>query len=266
MDCAFLEIEKNVSKAAAIIEEASASGANMICLPECFNTGYLAGDIAGMMKHAETVDGPTVSKMRRLAKDKKVYLVAPIVLRESTDEILNSAVFINDTGEIEGIFSKTHPVGDERKLLRRGTAYPVWNTRYGKIGILICYDICFPETARILALKGAELVFVPAAWRASYYFGEWWDLNIACRALDNLYYIAAVNRCGQCGKEIFAGKTQLASPVGEILYSCDTETEKILYQDIDINRVAREREFNTVLTDRHPEDYGPLLQAQNQTA
>lgn len=261
MDCAFLEVEKNVSKAASLIEEAAARGAHIVCLPECFNTGYLAGDIAGMMKRAESLDGPTISKMRSLAKEKGVYLVAPLMLKKASDEIYNSAVFINDSGEVEGFFSKTHPVGDERKLLNRGTDYPVWDTRFGKVGILICYDICFPEAARILALKGAELVFVPAAWRASHYFKEWWDLNIACHALDNLYYIAAVNRCGQCGEEIFAGKTQAASPIGEVLGSCDVKTETILYQDLDMSRVAKEREFNTMLIDRHPEDYGLLLQA-----
>ena len=74
--------------------------------------------------------------------------------------------------------------------------YPVFETKLGKIGVVICYDVCFPETVRLLTLAGAELVLVPAAWRASYYFKEWWDLNLACRALDNLVYIAAVNRCG----------------------------------------------------------------------
>lgn len=98
-------------------------------------------------------------------------------------------------------------------------------------------------------------MLVPSAWRASHYFKEWWDLNLACRALDNLLYVAAVNRCGQSGEEIFAGKSQVISPIGEVLAAFDVEEEGILYQEIDLERVAKEREFNTVLTDRHPEDY-----------
>lgn len=146
-------------------------------------------------------------------------------------------------------------MGDERTYFQRGNEYPVWNTKLGKIGIVICYDVCFPETSRILALRGAELMLVPSAWRASHYFKEWWDLNLACRALDNLLYVAAVNRCGQSGEEIFAGKSQVISPIGEVLAAFDVEEEGILYQEIDLERVAKEREFNTVLTDRHPEDY-----------
>lgn len=107
-------------------------------------------------------------------------------------------------------------------------------------------------------LAGAELVLVPAAWRASYYFKEWWDLNLACRALDNLVYIAAVNRCGLSGDEIFAGKSQLVSPIGERIDSCGVQEEAILYGSVDLNRIAKERDFNTVLTDRHPEDYRPI--------
>ena len=140
---------------------------------------------------------------------------------------------IDDTGTILGHYSKTHPVGDERTYLQRGTQYPVFETKLGKIGVVICYDVCFPETVRLLTLAGAELVLVPAAWRASYYFKEWWDLNLACRALDNLVYIAAVNRCG-------------------------VQEEAILYGSVDLNRIAKERDFNTVLTDRHPEDYRPI--------
>ena len=98
-----------------------------------------------------------------------------------------------------------------------------------KIGVVICYDVCFPETVRLLTLAGAELILVPAAWRASHYFKEWWDLNLACRALDNLVYIAAINRCGLSGDEIFAGKSQLVNPLGERLDSCGVQEEAILY-------------------------------------
>lgn len=255
MDCDFLRVESNLRKAESLIEKAAGDGASLICLPEAFNTGYLGSDIPAMKENAETLDGPSVLAMRDLAKRLGIYLVAPIIMRTDTGAVENTAVFINNAGAVEGIYSKTHPVGEERVHLQRGKRYPVWDTEIGKIGIVICYDACFPETTRILALEGAELIIVPAAWRAGYYFKEWWDLNLACRALDNLVYVAAVNRVGKSGEEIFAGKSQVINPVGRVLSMAGVEEETIIYQDIDLDLVEKEREFNTVLTDRHPEDY-----------
>lgn len=258
MECEFKNVKHNVEKATAYIKEAAANGADLICLPESFNVGYFGYDVPTMKTFAETLDGFTITKMKDLAKNLKVHLIAPIMFATTDGECENTAVFIDDEGEVIGTYSKTHPVGDERKYLQRGKEYPVWDTKLGKIGILICYDVCFPEASRILALKGAELVIVPSAWRASYYFKEWWDINLSCRALDNLLYIAAVNQCGATGKEIFAGKTQVRNPIGELLSTCNVEEEKILYQQIDLSRIKKDREFNTVLIDRHPEDYASL--------
>lgn len=259
MDCAFLDVAGNTAKAAGLIRQAAAQNAKLVCLPEGFNTGYLGSDIPAMARLAEPLDGATITFMQSLAKELGVYILVPII--HSTPEgVKNTAVLLGDEGELIGSYSKTHPVGDEQKYFTRGTEYPVWDTKLGKIGCVICYDACFPETTRLLALDGAQVVLVPAAWRASHYFKEWWDLNLACRALDNLLYVAAVNRTGSSGEEIFAGKSQVCSPIGEVIGSCGVEEEAILYADIDIARVAKERDFNTVLIDRHPEDYVSLSQ------
>lgn len=257
MDCDLFNVSANLQKAEQRIREAAAHGAKLICLPEVFNVGYLGTKIQDMITLAETEDGPSLTRMKTLAKELTVFILAPILF-STPSGVENSAFLIDDNGTILGHYSKTHPVGDEQKYLHRGNEYPVFDTKLGKIGIVICYDVCFPETVRLLTLAGAELVLVPAAWRASYYFKEWWDLNLACRALDDLVYIAAVNRCGLSGEEIFAGKSQIVSPVGELLDSCGISEEAILYETIDINRVAKERDFNTVLIDRHPEDYRPI--------
>ncbi|MCF0173658.1 MAG: carbon-nitrogen hydrolase family protein [Bacteroidales bacterium] len=259
MDCAFMQKDANVVKAVTYVRQAADHGAKLVCLPEGFNTGYLGSDVPGMMSLAEPLDGPTITKMSQLAKELGVFLLAPIFCKFQNG-VENTAVLIDDEGKIAGTYSKTHPVGDERTYLSRGRSYPVWETKLGKIGCVICYDVCFPETVRLLAIRGAELVLVPAAWRASYYYKDWWDLNLACRALDNLVYVAAVNRTGPSGSEIFAGKSQLCSPIGEVLNSLGVTEEGILYGTVDIARVEKEREFNTVLSDRHTEDYLPLAQ------
>lgn len=258
MDCSFGDREANIRKAERYVREAAGRGAALICLPEVFDAGYLGHRIPDMKAMAEPLDGPTIKRMRALAAELKVHLLSPILCDVGDGQAENTAVLMDDEGNIVGTYSKSHPVGDERVHLKRGNKYPVWDTKLGKIGILICYDVCFPETSRILALKGAQLILVPAAWRASSYFKEWWDLNLACRALDNLVYVAAVNRCGQSGDEIFAGKSQFVDPVGRVIKSFGVYEEGILCHDIDLDQVAREREFNTVLKDRHPEDYAGL--------
>ena len=244
----------NLQKAEQKIREAASHGAKLICLPEAFNTGYDGRHIPDMKAAAEPVDGPSLTKIRQLAKELQIYILAPIICAAGS-AVENRAFLAAADGQIVGSYAKTHPVGDEQKNFQRGTEYPVWDTPLGKIGIVICYDVCFPETVRMLALQGAELVLVPAAWRATSYFCHWWDLNIQCRALDNLLYIAAVNRTGRCGEEEFAGKSQLVSPIGDVIDTCGIRTESILYGTIDLSRIAKERAFNTVFQDRHREDY-----------
>lgn len=254
----FLNLDANLSKAEKYIRTAAVNGAKLICLPESFDLGYICTRIPEMMAMAQDEDGPTVLFMKNLAKELSVHILAPSFWKGPNGEVENRAYLIDDEGTLLGNYAKTHPVGDERILLQRGTHYPVFDTKLGKIGITICYDVCFPETSRLLALNGAEILLVPAAWRGNFYFKEWWDINLCCRAIDNLMYVAAVNMCGPTGDQYFAGKSQICSPIGEVQASCGIEEEAILYGTIDLARIAKEREFNTVLIDRHPEDYQDL--------
>lgn len=257
----FLNREANLNKAEGSIRKAAANGAKLICLPESFDLGYDGTRLPEMMAFAQTENGPAITRMCTLAKELHVFILAPVFRKTSAGQTENSAFLMDDEGVLLGTYSKTHPVGDERVYLNRGTEYPVFDTKLGKLGIAICYDACFPETARILAAKGSEVLLVPAAWRGSHYYKDWWNLSLRSRALDNLMYVAAVNMTGPTGNEFFAGKSQLCSPIGECLCECGVDEERILYGEIDLNRIAREREFNTVLTDRHPEDYTILCQA-----
>lgn len=260
MASAFLDRKANLKKAEAYIRQAAAHGARLICLPESFDVGYDGTRIPDMMALAQGEDGETLAFMKNLAAELGVFILAPAFWQARNGQVENRAFLIDDTGCLLGGYSKTHPVGEERRLLQRGTQYPVFDTKLGRIGISICYDVCFPETSRLLALKGAQLLLVPAAWRGNFYFKEWWDLNLACRALDNLMYVAAVNMTGPTGEQYFAGKSQFCSPIGERLATCGVTEEGIVYGTVDLDRVRREREFNTVLTDRHPEDYAGILE------
>lgn len=256
----FGKVLDNIQKADDYVRKAASNGAQLIALPEMFNTGLDFNKMKDGMKYAEKMNGVTLTHFSELASKLRVHILCPILVSNEDNTWENTAFLIDDEGVILGGYTKTHPVGDERQLVKRGTKYPVFDTKLGKIGISICYDACFPETSRILALNGVEMILIPAAWRGSHYFKRWWDLNIQCRAIDNLCYVAAINQCGYTGdgSEMYAGKSQIVNPIGEVQAMAGVETEDIVYGDIFIDRVKAEREFNTVLSDRHPEDYNLL--------
>ena len=259
MDCKFGDVEENLRRAEKKVREAHQRGGQIICLPEGFNTGYYCKGYEQMRRLAEPLDGQSILKMRQLAKELGVYLVAPIMLSVATGIAENTAVFIDDEGNIVGTYSKTHLVGEEQLYLRRGREYPVFRTKYGIIGLLVCYDLCFPETSRILALKGADVILCVAAWRGASYYSRWLNQVAEVRALDNNVYIGLVNSVGGAPDALFCGNSQIIDPVGGVLGRCSEDQEEILYQDILLDQVYEERMGNTVLIDRHPADYEPLL-------
>lgn len=253
-------VKENVQKAEEKIREAHREGADFICLPEGFNTGYYCFDYETMRQAAEPIDGDTVTKMRGIAKELGVHLLTPIMMTAGTGIVENTAVLIDDEGEVLGHYSKTHLVGTEQIYLNRGRKFPVFKTKYGTVGIVICYDICFPETTRVLALKGADLILCPSAWRDGSYFKDWLNKVAEVRALDNNVFVALVNFTGELPDSPFCGSSQVISPVGEVMGRCPSDREEILYQDIDMSRVQRERMGNTVMIDRHPELYSLIAE------
>ena len=255
------DLDRNLAKAERMIREAYDNGADLVCLPEAFNTGYYWKQIKQMAEMAEPMTGRTISLMRGLAKELGIHLVVPFIQALEEGGAANSVVLIDDTGEIIGCHSKTHPVGDEAVYFRRGTKYEVFPSKLGNIGLLISYDVGFHEPARMLALKGAELICVEIACRHTDYWRRWTLTCLAARAQDNVCYVTGTCMAGtDLPESPFTGSSAVFDPTGEMLALASEYDETILYQEIDLSSVAREREFNTVLTDRHPEDYLPLTQ------
>ena len=230
----------NRQKAETMIREAAENGAELICLPEMYTTGYNL-DIIGpqITQLAENIDGPAVAGLRQLAKELKVHIVAPLALNlEDDPEVrpFNSAVFIGDEGQILGVYSKCHLFETERMYFQPGQELPVYNTKLGKIGIMICFDAGFPEVARILQMKGAELILCPSAWRIQD-MGVW-HLNMPQRAQENSCYLAAVNRYGHEGSLYMGGYSIVCGPEGDIIKELTEEKEDILYCTISGQRLA----------------------------
>ena len=209
----------NRRKAEAMIREAAENGAELICLPEMYTTGYNL-DIIGpqITQLAENIDGPTVTDLQQLAKELKIHIVAPLALNLEDDpeaRPFNSAVFIGDEGQILGVYSKCHLFETERMYFQPGQELPVYDTKFGKIGIMICFDAGFPEVARILQMKGAELIVCPSAWRIQD-MGVW-HLNMPQRAQENSCYLAAINRYGKEGSLYMGGYSIVCGPEGDII-------------------------------------------------
>ena len=248
----------NRRKAEAMIREAAENGAELICLPEMYTTGYNL-DIIGpqITQLAENIDGPTVTDLQQLAKKLKIHIVAPLALNLEDDpeaRPFNSAVFIGDEGQILGVYSKCHLFETERMYFQPGQELPVYDTKFGKIGIMICFDAGFPEVARILQMKGAELIVCPSAWRIQD-MGVW-HLNMPQRAQENSCYLAAINRYGKEGSLYMGGYSIVCGPEGDIIKELTEEKEDILYCTIDGQRLADFRaDGGPYLPYRRPELY-----------
>lgn len=257
---AICEVEANTAHACDLIAQAAAGGADLVVLPELFSTGYNL-DIVGprILDLAEPIDGPTVTALRTAARENNVYVIAGLALvKEQLPAVaFNSSVFIDRAGELLGTFDKAHLWALERFYFRSGNEFPVFETEFGKVGIMICYDMGFPEVARMLALKGAELIVCPSAWCEEDH--DVWNYNTQCRALENTVYLAAVNRYGREDDLYMGGHTRVCSPRGAVMAELEEEAEGILYANLDFSQMKRFRTASPYLRDRRPELYEEVL-------
>ena len=249
------DLQKNADRAVEMVRESAAKGAKIVCFPEMFNTGYnfqLIGD--GFHNCGETIDGHTITRLQKVAKECACYVIAPITLEKKVKGVFyNAAVVIDDEGVVLGDYSKHHLWAAERYYFHAGEDIPVFDTKYGKIGVMICYDAGFPETARILTLKGAELIFMPSAWRIQ----DWdmWKLNIPQRAFENTLYVAGVNGFGHEDDLYMFGNSKVADWRGRIIAESKEEKEEIVYAEIDLDQLTKARLDIHYLKDRRPDSY-----------
>lgn len=247
-------VRDNVQKGLNFAEEAVKQGAKIICFPETFNTGYNIDKLSVRLKHlAEDIDGYTSNLFRQKAKELGVYMIVPIVYRAGGEKPYNSALFINDEGSVQGIYSKNHLFGREAEYFKPGKEYKVFDTKYGKIGIVICYDANFVESHRINALMGAELVFTCAAWRIQEI--DIWNLIAKARAVDNQIYTAFVNSYNEFSNLYLFGGSQIVNPRGQIIAESKINGEQLIIGEVDLSVVTEIRNAVPLYKDRRPEMY-----------
>ena len=258
-----------VEKHIELIGKAAADGAQVTCLQEIFHGPYFpAEQDAKWYGEAEPEDGPTVTRMREVAREHGMVLVVPFYEEAQTGVYYNTAVIIEADGSLLGKYRKTHiphvgPCFWEKFYFKPGNlGYPVFDSSVGRIGLIICYDRHFPEIGRALGLKGAEIVFNPSATveSLSKYL---WELEQPAHAVANGYWIAAINRVGveePLSSAKFYGSSYFCDPRGQIVAQASDSEDEVLVADLDLERIREVRNTWQFLRDRRPETYGELTE------
>jgi len=263
------DVAANEEKHIARIREAAANGAQIICLQELFNAQYFPQYVqVESYRYAQKIPAPNTDRMGSLAKELGVVLIVPIYEETLAGVYFNTALVFDADGAYLGKYRKNHiPEGPqylEKYYFTPGDlGYPVFDTRFGRIAIGICWDEWFPEVARIFALQGAQIIFYPSAIgsepdRPEYSSHEAWQTVIRAHGITNGVFIATPNRVGEEGEMSFYGKSFISDPFGIFLAMADGE-ETILYADCDFNQIQEARQLLHFLRDRRIDTYGPLL-------
>ncbi len=255
---------RNVEKAVAFANVAIEKGAQIICFQELFTTFWFSKEMnESHFCLAETTEGPSIQRMRELAVEHDVVLICPVFEAGEDQRFYNSAVVIDAGGAILGSYRKVHvpqiPLWEERYYFSPGNhGFPVFETKFGAIGVQICWDNFFPEGSRILALKGAQVIFSPTA--AAFASQKKWETVITANAITNGVYIFRVNRVGKEEKQDFYGMSFCVSPEGELLGPPTGMKEGIALIDIDLKQIPKVRKEWPFSKDRRPEIYGEICQ------
>ena len=254
-DCAY-----NLEKILQMIEAAKAAGASLLVLPELSYTGYWMNHHTALSL-AEEADGFFVQTMRAEAKKHGMHIFAGYseltteenVCRARRDpdfpdhECCNTSVLIDDTGRVLGSTRKAYLWKKEKQVFVAGNHFPVFDTALGRIGLSICYDLEFPEPARILGLKGADLILNAAAWSKD--GATRWEIDLRAAAMHNLLYVAGANYAD----DTCCGRSMVVGPFGNIKAEASFDEETLLLCEIDLRDNRKIRDAIPYWDDFRPE-------------
>ncbi|MBI4971908.1 MAG: carbon-nitrogen hydrolase [Candidatus Omnitrophica bacterium] len=264
--------DANMAKAVSAIGQAVKRDAQIICLQELFRSVYFCDEEDRThFKLAEKIPGASTAVFQQIAKTRKVVIIAPLFEKRAQGIFHNTAVVIDADGTILGKYRKMHIPDDpgyyEKFYFTPGDlGFSAYDTRYGRVGVCICWDQWFPEAARLTALQGAQIIFYPTAigWNVD----EKPSVNVAqhsawetvqrSHAIANGIFVAAVNRVGREADQKFWGQSFVADPSGRVIARASAEKEEILYVDCDLAKIDEIREHWPFLRDRRIDAYGDL--------
>jgi predicted amidohydrolase len=259
------EAEENLVKMSEMVSKiASQQKVDLIVFPELITSGNELG--VRFTELAQRVPGPTVNLMAQRANEYGVYIAFGMVTKEKVESVLyNSAVLVGPDGELLDMYNKIHLRGEERMAFREGYQLPVIPTEVGNIGLMIGYDLAFPEVARSLVLDGAEVLAVVANWEAASI--DEWKTYIRARAYENAVFVAAANRVGEDVTLNFGGESAVVGPRGQVHATLANETdpttgapmEGFAVARIDLDEVRKFREEYQFIQNRQPVVYKALV-------
>ncbi len=257
-----------------LIRDAAATGANIVATQELFLTPYFCTvEDPACFDLADPLPGPVTARLGDLAGELGIVLISSLFEHRGPGLYHNTAVIHDADGKLLGMYRKAHipqdPAFEEKFYFTPGdSGWPVWNTRFGKIGVLICWDQWFPEAARLMALGGAQLLVYPTAigWLAeeksalgAAQHGAWETVQRG-HAVANGCFLAAVNRTGYQDNTEFWGQSFIANPYGELIAKASPDREEILCQDLDFQHLEDFRRIWPFFRDRRIDAYGDLSQ------
>lgn len=262
--------EKNIDNALNKIDEAAQLGANIVCLPELFDTPYFprVHPDSKLQASAESMPGRTSKLLSDCAKKNKIVLIGGSIFEKSGRKKYNTSVVFNEQGKMLGKYRKVHIPQDEafyeQDYFASGNDYPVFKTKFGKIGVLICFDQWFPEAARMLRLKGAEIIFYPTAIGnvsgIEQIEGNWqdaWEAVQRGHAIANSTIVSAVNRVSTEGDTTFWGGSFVYDQFGNLLFRGGKE-EGVFVVECDLAKQSDVEKGWGFLRNRHPKSYAKL--------
>jgi predicted amidohydrolase len=251
------QMEDNLIKMSEFIARiATEQPVNLIVFPELVTTGYEVGPRFPQL--AQRIPGPTVNLIAQRASEFGVHIAFGMVSKADVESILyNTAILVGSDGDLTAQYHKVHLRGEERIAFRPGYRLSAVETEFGTVGMMIGWDLAFPEVARSLALEGAELVIVCANWEQPYV--DEWRVYLLARAYENKIFVAAANRVGEEPSYTFFGQSGIVGPGGKVYASVDEPTEGYAVARIDLDKVRQQREETQILQCRQPQAYRAVV-------
>ena len=244
MNCVMGDINENLRVAKKMILEAADKGAALVVLPELFDTGYRVEEKDREV--ATSIPGKTTDFLEAICKERNIHVVGAII-EKIDNELFDTAVLVGPSGVV-GKYRKTALWAAENNRFSKGThEYQVFDIGFCKIGLLICYEIGFPEAARVLTLQGADILLYPSAFGKSRYYA--WDIASRARALENGNYVIACNRTGiEKSETEFGGGSRIIAPKGNVLVQAAEEFE-VIVAEVDLELIREQRDVIPYLKD-----------------
>jgi N-carbamoylputrescine amidase len=265
--------QANLAKAAGNIREAAARGAQIICLQELFSTTYFCWEENyDHFKLAETIPGPATDLFGALAAELDVVIIISLFEKRAEGVYHNTIAVIDADGSLMGTYRKHHIPDDpgfyEKFYFAPGDGgYKVFNTKYARVGTLICWDQWYPEAARITSLLGAQILFYPTAigWASTQteevnlqQYQAWQTIQRS-HAIANGVFVVSVNRTGKEGEMNFWGGSFIAGPLGEMIFEASHDHEEIYVGELDPGKIDETRIHWPFLRDRRVDSYEGVL-------